>query len=432
MPNISPCKLSAALASVSANKFTSRESRTANRKRLSTTMKKIKRTPVPLPGTRPKSPVPTSRIPSRAPLSEEFINSSDDSASEAAPRAKTKDKPKKPKATTTIAVHRPKTNGASTKTEITAPEPVLSPKKVVKRAQEILSSSEGESESESESAEETANVKPQASGSDSSSDESDEATVPAPAPTQHAAPSQPRVAQSHIVDFRPAQAYVPPKDFTTIPTPLNPSQASKMFDNLQEKQIWHFTAPADVSLASIKDIAMDKALQGEAVLNHKGIDYGFSAAEKSERAHAVLIPRLRGFEAVPLRISKTYHIQQNVHLPKLAAQSSRTRTEPASFITLSTIRAPRPQVKGLKMNFFPSGSKRPLEAVVLGSSDSETEAPHGVIHKSEKRKHKAASRREERQESPKKKHKKVRDPEETRRREAKKAKKEKRKERVEL
>ncbi|KAF2794987.1 hypothetical protein K505DRAFT_274122 [Melanomma pulvis-pyrius CBS 109.77] len=413
-------------------------------------MTKIKRTPVPLPGQKPKSPDKPSRTPSKAPLSQEFIESSDDSANEETPRKKASQKPAKRQATTSIAVHRPKVNGVQKKAEKVAPKPVNAPKKIVKEVLETSSSSE-ESEDEDEGAKSKENIQQQnagnkadadtsdsASDSDSSSDESDE---PAPAPTQSVTPIQSRVSQSHAVDFRPAQAYIPPKDFTAISTPLHSSSpAVRLFENLEGKQIWHITAPANVSLASLKELAMDKALEGDAVLKHNSIDYGFSAGGKNEHAtRSVLIPQQRGFKAVPTRITKTLHLQQVVRLANLpSAPSQPTNSEPPSFITSTAVRAPRPQVKGLKMNFFPSGFSA-SEPGIVGSSDSETEAPvragsgpstsNGTHapHKPEKRKHNDESRSAERAVSPTKKHKKHRTPEEIRRKEEKRAKKDKKK-----
>jgi hypothetical protein len=164
-------------------------------------MSKIKRTPVPLPGSKPESPFKAQTAPSKPALSQEFIESSDDS--EAAPREKTKEKTKekkkekakakekatKSKPTTSIAVHRPKANGVSKKVENVAP--VLAPKKIVKEpAQAIASSSEEESEDDEEVNDSKNNtghkadveMKDSTSDSDSSSEESEEEAAPAIVP----------------------------------------------------------------------------------------------------------------------------------------------------------------------------------------------------------------------------------------------------------
>lgn len=268
---------------------------------------------------------------------------------------------------------------------------------------------------------------------------------------------RPAQAQPHTVAFQPARPYVPPEGFQLASTSRAPaSSASRIFDNLQRKQIWHITAPEDLSLKDLKELAMGKALDGEAIISRRGTDYGFANTEVDEDgARQVMIPHQTGFGAgkssascrhtitysasVPGRISQTFHIREVINLPKLKSRQAdqNTGSEAAASITQSTIRAPRPQVKGLKMRFFPSGCSNHAPET-LGLSDSEDDLPPrtaglGVpngIHlpsNSEKRKHEYANG-DERLESPTKKHKKHRTPEENKRREEKKAKKERKRE----
>ena len=42
---------------------------------------------------------------------------------------------------------------------------------------------------------------------------------------------------------------------------------------------------------------MDKVLEGDAMVSHKGIDYTFSTAEKDDQSRSILIPDQRGFKA---------------------------------------------------------------------------------------------------------------------------------------
>jgi hypothetical protein len=105
--------------------------------------------------------------------------------------------------------------------------------------------------------------------------------------------------ESHAVEFRPSQDYVPPKGFA--PVPLNDrtiSKAARLFDNLEGKQLWHVTVPAGISLKNLKEISMDKVIRGEAVLSHKDRNYGLATMEKSEEgAREVLIPQKNGYKA---------------------------------------------------------------------------------------------------------------------------------------
>jgi hypothetical protein len=75
-------------------------------------------------------------------------------------------------------------------------------------------------------------------------------------------------------------------------------------ENLEGKQIWHITAPAGVSLSELTEMAMDQAMNGEAVLQHKGTSYGFSRAEQSyDGACEVMVPMEDGYRAGTLSAS---------------------------------------------------------------------------------------------------------------------------------
>lgn len=76
------------------------------------------------------------------------------------------------------------------------------------------------------------------------------------------------------------------------------SHSSHIFDSLEGKQLWHITAPAGVSLKDLKEIAMDRAMNGEIVLDYKGTSYGFSRMEQSDDgACEVMIPQKNGYKA---------------------------------------------------------------------------------------------------------------------------------------
>ena len=164
-------------------------------------MSKIKRTPVPFPGTTPNPTAMPIRAPSKQPLSQETIGNSDDSEVETAPKVKVTKKPEKTKEKTMIGVHKPKTNGLSKKNTQATPKP---PEKVVKLVptRGTTSSSEESDEDSVESdanaqsstvrenagrVDENASVSDSTSESESSSDESDE--EPAPTPRKKATPT---------------------------------------------------------------------------------------------------------------------------------------------------------------------------------------------------------------------------------------------------
>lgn len=247
----------------------------------------------------------------------------------------------------------------------------------------------------------------------------------------------------HSVELVAARPYDPPKNFL----PANTSRAASspstaIFHNLQGKQVWHITAPANISLKELNRLVMDEAMQGQAVLKYKDASYGFSnIAEEDGGSNQVIIPRENGYKAVSSRISHSFHLRKIVDLPKLSSLQAdpNTGSEAAASITQSTIRAPRAQVKGLKMRFFPSGVQDHTP-VTIGSDEEEDAGPAppaglavpNALHlpvRSEKRKH-ADMHEDERAELPAKKLKKHRTPEELRRREERRAKKEKKREKT--
>ena len=65
-----------------------------------------------------------------------------------------------------------------------------------------------------------------------------------------------------------------------------------------------------------------------------------------------------------------------MQLPHLSSKQAdqNTGSEAAASITRSTIRAPRPQLKGLKMRFLPTGFSG-MDVGTLGDSDSENDMP---------------------------------------------------------
>ena len=137
------------------------------------------------------------------------------------------------------------------------------------------------------------------SDSDSSMASSSEEPVATRPPQSAQKSARPLQTPSHTVDFRPTQAYVPPKGFNSVPcNDKTTSNSTRIFDNLEGKQIWHITAPVGVSLQHLHEIDMSTATKGEAVLEHKGTSYGLSKAEQSDDgAREVVVPKGNGLKA---------------------------------------------------------------------------------------------------------------------------------------
>ncbi|KAL5121190.1 hypothetical protein ACEQ8H_001042 [Pleosporales sp. CAS-2024a] len=353
------------------------------------------KTHVPVPGSKPTPKPKPKDASAKSQLSQEFVGSDDDSAVERAPQWKP----------TNIAVHHAKAAVRTKQTNLAGRDARAS-----------------DSDSDSES--------------DSSLDES--AVNGAPQPTPQPATAQSSRTQPHAVEFHPAQTFVPPKGFSAVSsTDKTTSKATHIFGQLQGKQIWHITAPAAMSLTGVREITMDRALKGGAVLQHKGIDYSFSAPDfHDEGTCAVMVPAKGGYKAVSAPIAQTLRLQAAIQLPKLSSLQAdqATGSEAAASITRSTIRAPRPQLRGLKMRFMPTGFGHG-DAGTLGDSDSEGEGPRetagpgmpgelNLPSRKEKRKH-VELNGDSRTEAPAKKHKKPRTVEHVQRKEERRAKKEK-------
>ncbi|CBX98040.1 hypothetical protein IAQ61_010145 [Plenodomus lingam] len=405
-------------------------------------MKAIKRTPVPLPAS--NLTANQKKAPPRPQLSQEVLNSDDDSSNgnESTPQAKTSTKPK-----TTIAIHAP--NGA-----VKRPANQPKEKSAVKAVSKSRSApnqpvqESGEESSGSDASDDshlpTKNGQERNISSDSSSDSSDDGSEEGTAAQTSRTGTQEKVvrtsqAQSHTVEFRQAEPYVPPRGFG--PIPLNDritSKAASIFDDLDGKQVWHIKAPAGISFKELHTLSLEEAFGGQTILNHKGTDYGFLQTEKSEHTpREVLVPEKSSLKAVPARISQTLHLQAIVRLPELSDKQADTNTgsEAAASITRSTIRTPRAQVNGLKMRFLPVGFHGDA-AGTIGDSDNEMETPTETAglgmpnglnlpsRRKEKRKH-ADVNGSETIEAPAKKSKKHRSIEDVKRKEERRAKKEK-------
>ncbi|KAI1547642.1 RNA-polI-A34 domain containing protein [Pyrenophora tritici-repentis] len=388
-------------------------------------MSTMKKTPVPLPGSKPKSKPQASS--SKPQLSQEFVNSDDDSPSESTAQPKKAEKPK-----TTIGIHvngvaKKKTKPSKKDAPALKPTPKAkvapvkpAPKQTVTQKDVSDSSSSDESDDSGDvpMKDIQAKVPVKEKGKDASSDSSDS-------------------SGSDSSKFQSTQTYVPPKGFTAVP--VNSTTASKsagLFDNLEGKQVWYMTAPGGVSLKDLEELEMEKVMDGEAVLSYKGIDYNCPQMQKSEEVEReVFVHHKNGLKPVSTRISQILHLRSIVQLPQLSSLQAdqNTGSEAAASITRSTIRAPKPQVKGLKMRFLPTGFSGD-DGGNLGDSESESEKlrepaglgmPNGLNLPSKKQKRKHADVNGDATEVPAKKTKKHRTPEEEKRKAEKKARKEK-------
>ncbi|KAF2501260.1 hypothetical protein BU16DRAFT_555754 [Lophium mytilinum] len=236
--------------------------------------------------------------------------------------------------------------------------------------------------------------------------------------------AQPAPARSHTVQLQAARPFEPPQGFNAVSArPAASSNVMELFNQgsaSEKKQIWHITVPEGVSIESLKEVAYNKIANGDAVINHKGAEYGFKTQKKGEEGITkVMLPGPEGYTTVPTRIARTLNLQQIIQLPKL----SLAQANQGSGSKTPSTKAPRPQPKGLRMRFLPSGFGD-VEPGTIGSSDSEAEvrkpSSANKLHPPKKRKHEDTNG--DQHEKPKKA-KKSKDPEHEKRKAEKKARK---------
>ncbi|KAK4960254.1 hypothetical protein LTR10_003148 [Elasticomyces elasticus] len=155
----------------------------------------------------------------------------------------------------------------------------------------------------------------------------------------------------------PAQPYNPPSGY--VPLDLSGVTFSKAFlsSSLQGKQVWHITAPSDVSLASISEVALDAIASGKPVLNHKGTDYILSEADKTNTSTVAFAPSKDSFAPLEKPVNLTLQLQQHVTLPSLSHRqaSQLTGSNAAASVAQASVTSVRPQPKGLRMRYRPPG-----------------------------------------------------------------------------
>ena len=162
----------------------------------------------------------------------------------------------------------------------------------------------------------------------------------------------------------PAKTYDPPPGFVRRPAvdTESASQASQFLNGeLSGKQVWHITAPAGVSLESIKSFGIYAARKGETVLKSDGKSYRF--AEEPTANKCLLTPNDREDEYLQGKvvISRTYHLREIINPPAKSRETETKRSKPVYFEFQPgdelPVRTKREQPKGLRMRYKPFGTK---------------------------------------------------------------------------
>ncbi|KAE9984812.1 hypothetical protein EG328_008213 [Venturia inaequalis] len=246
-----------------------------------------------------------------------------------------------------------------------------STKVVAKSASADVSESESETEKEKDDS------------SDDDGDSSSGISVVAPtnkgkAPAVESRPHPTTAPTSHVSETRPAPAFQPPHSFKTANSSTSKSTDLFSLQTTAEQQIWYITAPANVPLLSLKELAMDKLVEGASVMTYKDVDYSFTIDDTARPTTAILLPSESGFTPQPTEVQRIVHLRQVVKLPtapqsEAGIPSSAATTIPQQPQFEVQKRTKREQPKGLKMRYRPSGAGTG-DLGHIGSSDDEEPA----------------------------------------------------------
>lgn len=263
---------------------------------------------------------------------------SDSSSSEEDKKAKKSSKKDKKDA--------PKANGKKRKSEESSSEDSdeeLPDAPEAKKARTDSESSEGESED------------------DSAADKMD---VDKPAPT-------PAGMVSSVV----AKPFDAPHGYTSFDTSSRSALSSA---DVQGKQVWHITAPANLPISALTEVALDSIQSGKPVLSHKGSDYVLSEDKGATTGNAtvVLLPEKDGYKPISQPVSKTFHLRQHIALPNINEKqtSEKTGSNAAGDVARPAVYAVRPQPKGMRMRYRPPGFGAGDPGRIGSGSESESEA----------------------------------------------------------
>ncbi|PQE32386.1 hypothetical protein CJF32_00001134 [Rutstroemia sp. NJR-2017a WRK4] len=243
--------------------------------------------------------------------------------------------------------------------------PVNSKSKTNGKAAENSSSSEAESGSESESG----------SGSEDEEDEDEDAeeqVQPSANGKVGKAPPPSNAlngSSSKSVSIPKPVSFNPPAGFTAASFD-DSRKSSQLFgdSNLEGKQIWYITAPASVSIDTIKDMSLRGARSGKVVLSQKGNEYGFveDTAENKTYTKLMLPNKAKnGYRIEKRPIDQIFHLQQ---VPKLA------NGDDSSQATVPAKKPVRKQPKGLRMRYTPVGFGLNGGGIIGDSSDEEDQS----------------------------------------------------------
>jgi hypothetical protein len=161
----------------------------------------------------------------------------------------------------------------------------------------------------------------------------------------------------------PPKQYNPPKDFvkTSATASDSASRAAQFLTNdLAGKEVWHITAPANVSIESIKPFAIRSAMRGEPILNSEGKWYCLKDGPSTNKC--TIIPNNTGDTYLPgeATISRTFHLREIIN-PSARDKASEADASKHMYFEFQPhdelpVRPKRKQPEGLHMRYKPFGT----------------------------------------------------------------------------
>jgi hypothetical protein len=218
---------------------------------------------------------------------------------------------------------------------------------------------------------------PQSSQTKLSSSKSQPIAGSAAAP-RHVAPT---ISTLDADDTGPLQAkpFRPPAGYVQVNEDAFASNNILSDTSLDGRQIWHISAPHDVPLTSIREIAGDALRNGKPVLSHNGVNYKLKDEDAGTRDTAVHVPGKDGYKLLERQIERTMHLQQQLVLPNLTRKQvdQATGSTAAGDVARAPVKSVRPQPEGLRMRYRPPGVAGVEEVGWSSTSDEETEEHAG-------------------------------------------------------
>ncbi|RMZ89774.1 hypothetical protein DV736_g2983, partial [Chaetothyriales sp. CBS 134916] len=165
-----------------------------------------------------------------------------------------------------------------------------------------------------------------------------------------------------------SKSFVPPKGFSSLVLRASDlvAESTEMFSALDAKQVWHICAPASVDVASIKELDLEAALRGDAILSDNGVSYSMQET-LSDNSSLMLLRGTSGiYQPSTAKVARSFRLAVKAGS---GTKASSAQDEP-TFVAQSTgqKKAARQQPEGLGMRYQPFGSETKARPTVGTSS----------------------------------------------------------------